>query len=176
MEVMKKKNKNFSIADESGFTLMELIVVVGIIVILIALLVPRFGGMTDKANATAAQNDARISLTALSAYATSVDTQPGATFAANMAIREINKALGASDDGMTGPAGTTIQIDAAARTATLQSVRGTLTYTVTINARRGRITNVTCSGDENDCNSLIQSGLVTTFAANAPTVTATPAT
>lgn len=173
MNEMKKKK--LSISDESGFTLMELIVVIGIIVILIALLVPRFSGMTDKANATAAQNDARISLTALSAYATSNDTRPGATFDAGRAAREINKALGASDDGLTGPVGTAIQIDAAARTATLQSTRGTLTYTVTADARQGRITRVVCSGNENDCNSLIDSGLATAYSATIPAVTATPA-
>lgn len=178
MNDMNKNYKKMNLADESGFTLMELIVVIGIIIILIALLVPRFSGMTDKANAAAAQNDARIGLTALSAYVTGIDTQVNGQINATTATNEINRALGGTVNGNTVSPVPNITVAASNDgTAQVQEKRGNLTYTVKIDARQGKITETACSGDESRCNALNEAGLLINgkYDATAPTVTpATP--
>ncbi len=60
-------------SDESGFTLIELMMVVLIIAILIAVLIPTFFGARDRANDRAMQSGLRNGLTA--AKAIYVDTQ-----------------------------------------------------------------------------------------------------
>lgn len=176
-EIMNDMNKNYkkmNLADESGFTLMELIVVIGIIIILIALLVPRFSGMTDKANAAAAQNDARIGLTALSAYVTGVDTQVSGKVDAKTATDEINRALGGATTGSTVNPVKNITVAADSDgAAQIQEKRGNLTYTVKIDARQGKITETDCSGDQSRCNALSEAGLLINgkYSATAPTVT-----
>lgn len=161
MKLMDEKCKRLNFRDESGFTLMELIVVIGIIIILIALLVPRFSGMTDKANAAAAQNDARIGLTALAAYVVGTDVKIGGTLSADTMINEINKALGGKKDGdnYDSPHGVTVN---ASRDgiATIGETRSGLTFTMTINARQSKITKTACSGDKGRCDSLNDAGLL----------------
>lgn len=181
-EIMNDMNKNYkkmNLADESGFTLMELIVVIGIIIILIALLVPRFSGMTDKANAAAAQNDARIGLTALSAYITGVDTQVSGAVNDVTATNEINRALGGVTTGDTVAPVKNITVAADKfGTAQIQEKRGNLTYTVKIDARQGKIDETDCSGDESRCKALTEAGLLINgqYKETAPTVTPPVAT
>jgi general secretion pathway protein G len=55
-------------ADESGFTLVEIMVVVVILAVLAALVVPRVVGRTDEARAVAAQQDIASVLQALKLY------------------------------------------------------------------------------------------------------------
>ena len=49
---MKRNNKK-------GFTIVELVIVIAVIAILSAVLIPTFGGITDKANKSAAEQAAR---------------------------------------------------------------------------------------------------------------------
>jgi type IV pilus assembly protein PilA len=63
--------------DEDGFTLIELMVVVLIIAILIAIAIPTFLGLRERAQNRAATSDLRNGLTASKAYYTDGDTYVG---------------------------------------------------------------------------------------------------
>ena len=65
--------------DEDGFTLIELMVVVLIIAILIAIAIPTFLGLRERAQNRSAQSDLRNALTAAKAYYTDNDTYTGFT-------------------------------------------------------------------------------------------------
>lgn len=63
--------------DEDGFTLIELMVVVLIIAILIAIAIPTFLGLRERAQNRSAQSDLRNGLTAAKAFYTDGDTYVG---------------------------------------------------------------------------------------------------
>ena len=63
--------------DQDGFTLIELMVVVLIIAILIAIAIPTFLGLRERAQNRAATSDLRNGLTAAKAYYTDGDTFVG---------------------------------------------------------------------------------------------------
>lgn len=168
MKDMNKNYKKMNFADESGFTLMELIVVIGIIIILIALLVPKFSGMTDKANAAAVQNDARICLTALSSYVTGTQGA-GKTPDKATAEKEINRALGNDAGGAVDGITVAATVNGNDISATVQEQRGGLTYIATIDAGQGKITQTTCSGDNSRCEALNDSGLLINYKATTTT-------
>ena len=65
--------------DQDGFTLIELMVVVLIIAILIAIAIPTFLGLRERAQNRSAQSDLRNALTAAKAYYTDNDTYTGFT-------------------------------------------------------------------------------------------------
>jgi type IV pilus assembly protein PilA len=65
--------------DEDGFTLIELMVVVLIIAILIAIAIPTFLGLRERAQNRSAQSDLRNALTAAKAFYTDNDTYTGFT-------------------------------------------------------------------------------------------------
>ena len=63
--------------DEDGFTLIELMVVVLIIAILIAIAIPTFLGLRERAQNRSAQSDLRNGLTAAKAFYTDSDSYLG---------------------------------------------------------------------------------------------------
>jgi type IV pilus assembly protein PilA len=65
------------IQDDKGFTLIELMVVVLIIAILIAIAIPTFLGLRERAQDRAAQAELRDALTAAKAYYTDDETYDG---------------------------------------------------------------------------------------------------
>ena len=72
--------------DEDGFTLIELMVVVLIIAILIAIAIPTFLGLRERAQNRAAQSSLRNALTAAKAWYSDGDTYDGFTDAEGQAI------------------------------------------------------------------------------------------
>jgi type IV pilus assembly protein PilA len=72
--------------DEGGFTLIELMIVIGIIAVLLSVAMPTFLGSRSKAQDRAAQADLRVGLTAIrTAY---IDGQSYVTAAAQLASVE----------------------------------------------------------------------------------------
>jgi type IV pilus assembly protein PilA len=67
--------------DDKGFTLIELMVVVLIIAILIAIAIPTFLGLRERAQNRAAQSNLRNGLTAAKAFYTDGETYTGFTAA-----------------------------------------------------------------------------------------------
>ena len=93
---MKKRN------SKKGFTLVELVIVIAVIAILASVLIPTFGGIIDKANASAAYQEAKIAWTEYVAevdYTTStpeknatiVITKSGSTYTVTVANGQIAK-------------------------------------------------------------------------------------
>jgi type IV pilus assembly protein PilA len=73
-------------SDESGFTLIELMIVIGIIAVLLSVAMPTFLGSRQKAQDRAAQADLRVGLTAIrTAY---IDGQSYVTAATQLASVE----------------------------------------------------------------------------------------
>lgn len=97
LQAMRKRME-----DDKGFTLIELMVVVLIIAILIAIAIPTFLGLRQRAQDRAAQSDLRNGLTAAKAFFTDNDSYapaaPLPTFDA-AALEAIEPSLSAVDGG-----------------------------------------------------------------------------
>lgn len=63
---MKIKHKK--IKKKSGFTLVEMIIVIAILIILVALIAPKFLGYSDKARQAVAQTNAKAVVSAIGLY------------------------------------------------------------------------------------------------------------
>lgn len=79
--------------EESGFTLVELLVVVAIIGILLAIAVPSFLGFEQRAYDVAARSELRSALPAVGSYHSDNDSYSGMTVAA---LRVYDQALSSS--------------------------------------------------------------------------------
>jgi type IV pilus assembly protein PilA len=95
------------IQDDKGFTLIELMVVVLIIAILIAIAIPTFLGLRERAQDRAAQAELRDGLTAAKAYYT--DDERYDDFLDEAA--EIEPSLDWAATGDTDTVGVTVQAD-----------------------------------------------------------------
>lgn len=98
LKLMNRKNKK-------GFTLIELIVVIAIIAILAAILIPRFGGFTDKAKKTQALVDAKQIATAIDGLIAEGNTASAADPSAVLALAFSTAALGSSEGAFSGAVG-----------------------------------------------------------------------
>ncbi|MEG0576377.1 MAG: prepilin-type N-terminal cleavage/methylation domain-containing protein [Bacilli bacterium] len=156
-----KREKKIDFRSESGFTLMELIVVIGVIAILIAILLPQFNGYTDKANAVSAKSNAKIALTSYSNYKTGQDVA-NKEFKGVDAGTAVSKGFGEKDVAtlktskkITFTAGTKSTDD-----ATIATQKGDLTFTTTLEVAKGNVGKTVCSGDKDRCDALVESGSV----------------
>lgn len=89
--------------EESGFTLVELLVVVAIIGILLAIAVPSFLGFEQRAYDAAARSELRNALPAVGSYRNDNESYAGMTVAA---LRAYDQALPASFSVLSASGGT----------------------------------------------------------------------
>lgn len=123
------KNLKNKLKDNKGFSLVELIVVIAIMVILIALLIPSVSGYIKKANDTASKTAAR------SVYDAAVQLQ------ADMAAegRQISGDFTLDDSFPVGENGAEV----AFKTEYLQNIKDGAEATITVDGTKGTITKVT---------------------------------
>jgi type IV pilus assembly protein PilA len=124
--------------DDKGFTLIELMVVVLIIAILIAIAIPTFLGLRERAQDRAAQSDLRNAMTAAKAFYTDDETYTGFNVAAAEATEpSLNWVAGAPtadtdqtgiDDGTTGTTARFLRHSASGTFFCLQDVNGVTGY------------------------------------------------
>ncbi|MEG2549216.1 MAG: prepilin-type N-terminal cleavage/methylation domain-containing protein [Erysipelotrichaceae bacterium] len=146
--------KKFDLRSESGFTLMELIVVIGVLAILMTILIPQLTGYTDKAKAVAARADGRTALTAAAAYTLGTETA-GKPYEKDDAKKEIEGSLGITADNTKG-----LTVNADPKTAiTVIKKDGDLTFTNTIDAIAGT-QKLTCDDKGDRCEKLESAGSV----------------
>jgi type IV pilus assembly protein PilA len=124
--------------DDKGFTLIELMVVVLIIAILIAIAIPTFLGLRERAQNRAAQSDLRNALTAAKAFYTDDETYTGFNVAAADSVEpSLNWVAGAPaadtdqvgiDDGTTGNTARFLRHSASGTFFCIQDVNGVTGY------------------------------------------------
>lgn len=136
--------------SESGFTLMELMVVIGVLAILIAILLPQFTGYTAQAQAISAASEVKNALTAGYSYYVSITSRDntGAGYDAATAQDRMQKACGNAS----------ATIDATSATAATYTVtKGNLTFEATLNLTTGKVENageMNCTGNTEVCDDL----------------------
>jgi type IV pilus assembly protein PilA len=137
--------------DDKGFTLIELMVVVLIIAILIAIAIPTFLGLRERAQDRAAQSDLRNAMTAAKAFYTDDETYTNFNVAAAEATEpSLNWVAGAPavDTDQTG-----IDGDTAGNTARFlrHSASGSFFCLQDVNGVTGYGDGATAAAAETDC-------------------------
>jgi type IV pilus assembly protein PilA len=122
--------------EESGFTLVELLVVMLILGILAAIAIPAFLNQREKANDADAKADVNTAMQAMETYQT--DNQGSYAGATVALLRGIEPALNNANLAVTGTGGggaptqnayrVTVTADSTARTFSIDNNAGTLTY------------------------------------------------
>ncbi len=146
---MRKNN------GRKGFTLIELMIVIAIIIILAAIAIPNYLRMTERAKKAAIESDLKSLATALETFHTDWGQYPGGDWAGMKAeltgtggtINATGKYNLLGEQGpieyITPAAITAIETKTASRTYTLDTVKG---YTVTVTADiGGKTVTFTCT-------------------------------
>lgn len=119
-----------------GFTLIELMVVIAIIIILAAIAIPNYINMTHRAQATRATSDLAVIGTALECYKTDVGSYPVATAAE---VTAIGLAVTDGKGNWGGPYTATATLNAIVGTEESVKYTGTAdTYVITIVTKDGQ--------------------------------------
>jgi type IV pilus assembly protein PilA len=128
--------------SESGFTLVELLVVMLILGILAAIAIPSFFNQRDKARDADAKADARTAQTAIETYATDHNGSYAAATPADLVALEntLSDANGRGDLAVTS--------DATSYTVSVESVNTPNVFNIT--RASGGNTTLTCDTDGND--------------------------
>lgn len=159
------KKKRIDFASESGFTLMELIIVVAVLAILIGILLPQFSGITDKALAVAVGSEVKNAYTALVNYKTNIEAT-NKKFEVEKAKSAVNLALGGTESA--APTGYTVNVQANGE-ASIGIVKGDLTFTGNFNASMGGRPTLDCKVDNGSrCTDLFSEGAVDTVNGSVP--------
>ena len=118
--------------SESGFTLMELMVVIGVLAILIAILLPQFTGYTAQAQAISAASEAKNALTAGYSYYVSVTSRDSKASAFDATVAKDRMEKAANGDG-------TVTVTSA-DVVNYSVTKGNLTFTAYMDLTTGKIT------------------------------------
>ncbi|SHH51457.1 prepilin-type N-terminal cleavage/methylation domain-containing protein [Clostridium collagenovorans DSM 3089] len=110
--------KKVSRTSKKGFTLVELLVVIGIIGLLAAIILPKFTGYTQKAIQKEATTQARTIYTYLSSHYAEKGSYPSAA------------ASGGSNDGLIAAAGVTAKTDDTLHVTAYNDATGEFTFTL----------------------------------------------
>ena len=147
---MKAKKINFK--SESGFTLMELMVVIGVLAILIAILLPQFSGYTAKAQAISAASEVKNALTAGYSYYVTSTARGTNAFDLSVAKTKMTEAVKSAG---------TVDTSGGAASVKYSTTKGDLTFEATLDVQTGTVVggSMTCSGGgANVCKTLTDEG------------------
>ncbi|ADL13276.1 competence type IV pilus major pilin ComGC [Acetohalobium arabaticum] len=74
--ISKLRRRMSFVSEEDGFTLIELMIVIAVLGVLAGIAIPRFSGVTDKADIASAESDLRNLQTAAEMYIAEHSTTP----------------------------------------------------------------------------------------------------
>ena len=171
--------KKMNFKSESGFTLMELMVVVGVLAILIAILLPQFSGYTAQAQAVSAASEVKNALTAGYSYYVSSTSRDAGGFDADTAQERMARAV--KDVTTTGGSttfGTKVSKGGGTgKDFTYTVTKGDLTFKATLDITTGEVVTTSgatagtsygggkgemlCSGNASACSDLYDEGALT---------------